>query len=84
MDFVIDGIRFCDPNFNSVEYYTLGIKLRKTLISVVLGIINFAITYKVARQIKRKLNSYKNVYRTVVLGCLIEYVIGYRLVLLWR
>ena len=83
-DFVVDGVRFCDPGFNSFEYYTLQIKIRKTVLSVVLGIINFAVTYKVSRQIKRKLNSNKNVHRTVILGCLIEVIIAFRLVLLWR
>ena len=49
MDFVVDGIRVCDPAYNSYDYYTLPVKIRKTLCSLAIGVINVAITYKVKR-----------------------------------
>ena len=84
MDFVVDGIKVCNPTYNSYDYYTIPIKTWKTLLSLAIGIINLAITYKVKNQMRSKLNSLKNVYRTLILGMLITVIITFRLVLLWR
>ena len=84
MDFVVDGIKVCNPTYNSYDYYTIPIKTWKTLLSLAIGIINLAITYKVKNQIRSKLNSLKNVYRTLILGMLITVIITFRLVLLWQ
>ena len=84
MDFVGDGIRVCDPAYNSYDYYTMPVKTWKTILSIVIGIINLAITYKVKSQIRSKLNSMKNVYRTLTLGMQVTVIITFRLVLLWR
>ena len=80
----MDGLNYCKKDFSSKEYFSISKLVIKTFVSVVLGIINIIVTYKFARQIKRKLNSMKNVYRTVIIGFLIEMIIGFRLVLLWR
>ena len=53
----MDGIKVCDPAYNSYDYYTLPVKVRKTMLSMTIGVINLAITYKVKRQIRSKLNS---------------------------
>ena len=84
MDFVVDGIKVCNPSYNSYDYYTIPVKTWKTLLSLAIGIINLAITYKVKSQIRLKLNSIKNVYRTLALGILVTVIITFRLVLLWR
>ena len=84
MDFVVDGIKVCNPTYNSYDYYTIPIKTWKTLLSLAIGIINLAITYKVKNQMRSKLNSLKNVYRTLMLGMLITVIITFRLILLWR
>ena len=84
MDFVVDGIKVCNPSYNSYDYYTIPVKTWKTLLSLAIGIINLAITYKVKNQIRSKLNSMKNVYRTLILGMLITVIITFRLALLWR
>ena len=84
MDFVGDGIRVCDPAYNSYDYYTMPVKTWKTIISIAIAIINLAITYKVKSQIRLKLNSIKNVYRTLALGILVTVIITFRLVLLWQ
>ena len=83
MDFVMDGIRVCDPQYNHYDYYTLAVKVRKTMLSMAIGIINLVITYMVKSQIKSKLNSSINVHRTLILGFLITVIITFRLVLLW-
>ena len=83
MDFVMDGIRVCDPQYNHYDYYTLSVKVRKTMLSMAIGIINLVITYMVKSQIKSKLNSSINVHRTLILGFLITVIITFRLVLLW-
>ena len=80
----MDGIRVCDPLYNHYDYYTLSVKVRKTIVSMAIGIINLVITYTVKSQIQSKLNSSKNVHRTLILGFLITVIITFRLVLLWR
>ena len=83
-DFAADGLSACDPDYNAVEYFTITVKIRKTVLSFVFAVINFLVTYNVVMEIRRKLNSPKNVWRTIVLGCLFEVIICFRLALLWR
>ena len=83
-DFIADGLNVCETNYNAASYFTLSLKIRKTVISAILGIVNFVICYKVVTQIKRNLNSPKNVSRTLIICFVFEVIIVFRNVLLWR
>ena len=46
-DFVADGLNVCENDYSAVSYFTLSLKIRKTVISAILCIINFLICHKV-------------------------------------